>query len=178
MARAALEIYRREPIAERVWGFGERLRQGVNALCAEVGVTALTGPPFRMGLSFDEPDPHRLGLKRILYQQELLKSGGITYDGVMLPSVAHDDAVLAVTLAATATRSVVARAGRGGDFDRYLEVPPLWRRGCVPTLRRTPGRPPAPRRARLLLPCAAVALSSPHPRTLLRNCRRLRRAPL
>jgi hypothetical protein len=82
-ARAALDIYRTEPVADHVWRFGERLRRGVNALCAELGVAAaLTGPPFRMGLCFDEPDPHRLGLKRTLYQQELLKAGVITYDAL------------------------------------------------------------------------------------------------
>jgi glutamate-1-semialdehyde aminotransferase len=126
-ARAALEIYRNEPVADHVWRFGERLRQGVNALCAELGVTAaLTGPPFRMGLVFDEPDPHRFTLKRTLYQQELLKSGVITYDGMMLPSFAHDDAVLTTTLTAVGNAlGVVAQAEREGDFDRYLELPPL-----------------------------------------------------
>lgn len=126
-ARAALEIYRREPVADHVWRFGNQLKQGVNALCAELGVAAaLTGPPFRMGLSFDEPDPDRLSLKRTLYQQELLKSGVITYDGVMLPSFAHDDAILAITLAAIrGALSAVARAERERDFDRYLELPPI-----------------------------------------------------
>ena len=126
-ARAALDIYRTEPVADHVWRFGERLRQGVNALSADLGVAAkLTGPPFRMGLTFDEPDPHRLGLKRTLYQQELLKSGVITYDGVMLPSFAHDDAVLTVTLAAVRDAlGVVALAEREGDLDRYVELPPL-----------------------------------------------------
>src|SRR5262249_39728517 len=125
-ARAALEIYRREPVADHVWRFGDQLKHGVNALCAELGVAAaLTGPPFRMGLFFDEPDPDRLRLKRTLYQQELLKSGVITYDGVMLPSLAHDDAILAVTLSAIrGALATVARADRERDFDRYLEIPP------------------------------------------------------
>jgi glutamate-1-semialdehyde aminotransferase len=124
-ARAALEIYRREPVAEHVWRIGNQLRQGVDALCGELGVAAaLTGPPFRMGLSFDEPDPYRLRLKRSLYHQELLKAGVITYDGVMLPSFAHDDAVVAVTLAAIRDAlAVVARAE--GDLERHLELPPL-----------------------------------------------------
>ena len=125
--RAALEIYRREPVADHVWRFGNHLREGVNALCTELGVAAaLTGPPFRMGLAFDEPDPHRFSLKRSLYQQELLKAGIITYDGVMLPSFAHDDAILTATLAAVRNAlGTVAQAEREGDFDRYLELPPL-----------------------------------------------------
>jgi len=126
-ARAALEIYRREPVAEHVWRHGTRLKEGINALCAELGVAAaFTGPPFRMGLTFDEPDPDRLRLKRTLYHQELLKAGIITYDGVMLPSFAHDDGVLAITLdAMRGALGVVARADHESDFDRYLELPPL-----------------------------------------------------
>jgi glutamate-1-semialdehyde aminotransferase len=126
-ARAALAIYRSEPVADHVWRFGNRLRQSVDAICADLGVSAaLIGPPFRMGLVFDEPDPLRFSLKRSLYQQELLKAGVITYDGMMLPSFAHNDAVLSVTLAAVREAlGVVARAEREGDFDRYLELPPL-----------------------------------------------------
>jgi hypothetical protein len=79
-----------------------------------------------MGLYFDEPDARRFSAKRTLYQQELLKSGVITYDGVMLPSFAHDQGVLTATLAAVRSAlGVVAQAGRRGDFDRYLELPPL-----------------------------------------------------
>ena len=126
-ARAALHIYRSEPVADYVWRFGSRLRQGVDALCAELSVSgALVGPPFRMGLLFDEADPQRFNLKRSLYHQELLKAGIITYDGMMLPSFAHDDAVLTITLAAVRNAlGVVNRAEREGDFDRYLEFPPL-----------------------------------------------------
>jgi len=126
-ARAALDIYRSEPVADHVWRFGNRLRDGVNALCSELGVAAaLIGPPFRMGLVFDEPDPQRFGLKRSLYQQELLKAGLITYDGMMLPSLAHDDAVLTATLGAVrGALGLVAQADREGDFDRYLELPPF-----------------------------------------------------
>src|SRR5262245_44793081 len=126
-ARAALHIYRSEPGADYVWRFGSRLRQGVDALCAELSVSAaLVGPPFRMGLVFDEEDPQRFNLKRRLYQQELLKAGIITYDGMMLPSFAHDDAVLTITLAAVRTAlGTLAQADREGDLDRYLELPPL-----------------------------------------------------
>ena len=99
----------------------------MNALCRELGVAAaLIGPPFRMGLVFEEPDPERFGLKRSLYQQELLKAGIITYDGMMLPSFAHGEAVLTATLAAVRDAlGTVAQAERERDFDRYLELPPL-----------------------------------------------------
>jgi hypothetical protein len=55
--------------------------------CQRLGTAAAcVGPPFRMALAFDEPDVERLRLKRTLCQQELLRAGVITYNGVMLPS--------------------------------------------------------------------------------------------
>ena len=48
-------------------------------VCASnVGIAAAcVGPPFRMALSFNEPDAERLRLKRTLCQQELFKAGVI-----------------------------------------------------------------------------------------------------
>ena len=125
-ARAALQIYRREAVAAHVWRHGEALRAGVHAACADLGISArMIGPPFRQGLVFTEPDARRLVLKRTLYHQELLKAGVVTYDGLMLPSYAHETAAL--TSALTGVRralAVVARAEREDRFDRYLEIPP------------------------------------------------------
>jgi glutamate-1-semialdehyde 2,1-aminomutase len=125
-ARAALEIYRREPVAEHVWRHGEQLRDAVDGACAELGVDArMIGPPFRAGLVFAEADPRRLILKRTLYRQELLKTGLVTYDGLMLPSYAHDAAALEGAVDAVRhALGVVARAEREDDLERYLEIPP------------------------------------------------------
>jgi glutamate-1-semialdehyde aminotransferase len=125
-ARAALQIYRREPVAEHVWRHGEQLRAAVEGVCAELGVAArMIGPPFRLGLCFTETDARRLVLKRALYHQELLKAGLVTYDGLMLPSYAHDvEACVAAVAANRRALGVVARADREDDLDRYLEIPP------------------------------------------------------
>jgi glutamate-1-semialdehyde aminotransferase len=125
-ARAALEIYRREPVAEHVWGHGEQLRAAVDGVCAELGLAArVIGPPFRSGLVFAEADARRLALKRTLYQQELLKAGLVTYDGLMLPSYAHDTASLAEMVEAVRhALGVLARAEREDALERYLEIPP------------------------------------------------------
>ena len=125
-ARAALGIYRREPVAEHVRRHGEALRAGVQALCVEHNVAArMVGPAFRMGLSFAERDPRRLALKRSLYTQELLRAGLVTYDGVMLPSYAHDDEAEAAALTAIGRAlSVVGRADREDALHRYVEIPP------------------------------------------------------
>ena len=60
-AKAAIHIYRSEPVAEYVWDYGTRLQQGINRLCHQLGIAAAcVGPPFRMALAFNEPDAERL----------------------------------------------------------------------------------------------------------------------
>jgi glutamate-1-semialdehyde aminotransferase len=126
-AKASIEVCRREPVARYVWTYGERLREGIRRLCSETGVAAeIKGLPFRMSFHFRETDPERLLKKRTLFQQELLRAGVSTYNGVMLPSYAHDDVALEQTLDRTGKAlEVVAMADRTEDWDRYLEIP-LW----------------------------------------------------
>ncbi|MFP4085552.1 MAG: aminotransferase class III-fold pyridoxal phosphate-dependent enzyme [Desulfobacteraceae bacterium] len=126
-ARTAIQIYRHEPVAQHVWEYGTRLQEGVNRLCEQVGIAArCLGPPFRMVLAFDEPNPERLRMKRTLYMQELLKAGVVTYNGIMLPSYAHDDAVLKMTLDSVGNSlEKVVHAERQADFHGYLEIPLL-----------------------------------------------------
>jgi glutamate-1-semialdehyde 2,1-aminomutase len=126
-ACAALEIYRREPVAEHVWRFGQRLQEGMTSLAVDHGVAATSvGPPFRTALAFTEPNPERLRLKRTLYQQELLRAGISTYNGFMLPSYAHDEAALEATLAAVdSALKKLAAAERSDNFNRYIRIPLL-----------------------------------------------------
>ncbi|MGA2261851.1 MAG: aminotransferase class III-fold pyridoxal phosphate-dependent enzyme [Acidobacteriota bacterium] len=124
-ARAALDIYRTEPVAEHIWRFGQQLKDGIDRICTSLGLHArMIGPPFRCGLQFHETDPQRLALLRTLFVQELLKNGLITYHGVMLPSYAHDQAVLDRTLAVVerALRRV-EQSNRAGTLHRDLEMP-------------------------------------------------------
>lgn len=124
-AKAAINIYRREPVAESVWDYGNQLKNGINNICERAGLKAeCKGPPFRSALIFDEPDQDRLCMKRTLYQQELLKSGVSTYNGVMLPSYAHDPAALEQTLAAVeGALDMIARAELKNNFEHYIEIP-------------------------------------------------------
>lgn len=70
-AKAAIEIYRTEPVAESIWNYGTRLKKEINRLCAGTGVNAsCKGPPFRMALIFEEADADRLRLMRTLYIKE------------------------------------------------------------------------------------------------------------
>lgn len=128
-AKAAINIYREEPVAEHVWNYGLKLKQSINAICQQIRINAqCKGPPFRMALIFNEPDPDRLYVKRTLYLQELLKAGVTTYNGIMLPSYAHDDDDLECTLTAVGgALEAVAEAEQKNDFhmERCLEIPLL-----------------------------------------------------
>jgi glutamate-1-semialdehyde 2,1-aminomutase len=127
-AKAALAIYRAEPVSEHVWDHGVRLMQGIDRLCAQLGVDAgCKGPPFRTAVIFNEPDEERFHLKRTLYVQELMKAGVAKYHGFfMLPSYAHDEAALEFTLAAVGRAlEAVAEAEASDTFHQRIEIPPV-----------------------------------------------------
>jgi glutamate-1-semialdehyde aminotransferase len=123
-ARAAIQIYRTEPVAEHVWQYGEALRRGIHDVCREVGVAGeCTGPPFRMAFVFREPNAERRQLKRTLLMQELLKQRIITVTGMMLPSYAHNGETLRRTVDAFGQAlEVVAYADRRDDLHRHIEL--------------------------------------------------------
>jgi glutamate-1-semialdehyde aminotransferase len=126
-AKASIEICRKEPVAQHVWDYGEKLIAGIERIAGQAGVRTLCkGPPFRFAVVFEEPDIERFRLKRTLFVQELLKTGISTYNGVMLPSYAHDEAVLERTLEGIGrAMEIVAEAEGKDDFDHYIEIPPV-----------------------------------------------------
>jgi glutamate-1-semialdehyde aminotransferase/predicted aldo/keto reductase-like oxidoreductase len=127
-AKATIEVCRREPVAQFIWDYGLRLREGIEGVFQRVEFPAfLQGPPFRMSIFIDEPDSTRKLQMRTLLQQELLRSGISIYNnGVMLPSFAHDDSTLAYTLEMFARAAdIVVRLLRTGDIAQHLEIPLL-----------------------------------------------------
>ena len=126
-AKAAIQIYRSEPVAEHIWKYGEDLRRGINSICNQLGINAeCKGPPFRMALKFNDQNPENLQLKRTLYVQELLKEGITTTSGVMMPSYAHDGVALEKTLGGVEKAlDVIAKAEHKNDLHRYVEIPLL-----------------------------------------------------
>ena len=126
-ANEALTIYRELDVPGHIWSYGNRLKTSINQLCKKTRVPAeLIGPPFRMLLSFKESDPQVVVLMRTLVQQELVKQGLITYMGVMLPSLAHNDQSLEETVIKFKhALEVVAMARKHNAFAKYLEIPPM-----------------------------------------------------
>jgi glutamate-1-semialdehyde aminotransferase len=127
-AKATIELLRREPVTQHVWDHGQQLRGVVEAAMASAGLRAVVkGPPFRMSLFLDEPDPARKLRMRTLLQQELLRAGiSIFNNGVMLPCYAHDATTLQQTAdAMTRAAALVRRAVDEGDLDQRIEIPLL-----------------------------------------------------
>jgi len=126
-ANEALTIYRELDVPGHIWDYGNRLKTSINQLCKESGVPAeLIGPPFRMLMCFKEADPQTIVLMRTLVQQELVKQGLITYMGVMLPSLAHNDHSLDETVIKFKhALEVLSMALEHNAFAKYLEIPPM-----------------------------------------------------
>jgi glutamate-1-semialdehyde aminotransferase len=124
-ALAALDVYDREDVAGRVRAYGTHLMEEVTRLSKELGVAgSMIGQPYRMVYRFEEPDRERCSLKRTLLKQELMKRGVLTFRGFLLPSLAHGEEELALTLNAyRAALGVVRDADTDGSFARRLEVP-------------------------------------------------------
>ena len=126
-AKAAIGIYRREPVAERIAAIGGRMKAEIDRACADAGLDAdCRGPAFRFQLTFHDVDPYVRRLKRTLYFQRLLEARVITVTGVMLPSVAHTPAIVDGSLAAV--RRIVreiADADRARTLEQAIEIPLL-----------------------------------------------------
>jgi glutamate-1-semialdehyde aminotransferase len=123
-AHAAVQIYKSEPVAERIWQYGDKLRRGIHDVCRTLGVEGgLSGPPFRMQFIFREPDAARRRLKRSLLLQELFKQRIITFHCMLLVSAAHDERAHAQTIDGFAQAlEVVLEADRRGELHRRLEL--------------------------------------------------------
>jgi glutamate-1-semialdehyde aminotransferase len=125
--REALGLYRDIDVPAHVARVGGALRDGVNRICGALGLAAeMIGPPFRMVVSFAGAPGGDAVLMRTLLHQELLRRGVLTYKGFLLPSLAHDDAAIALAVEAyREALEVVGEAIKDGSLARRLEIPPL-----------------------------------------------------
>ncbi|GAK56579.1 aminotransferase class-III [Candidatus Vecturithrix granuli] len=124
-AKEALQIYAEYDIPGHIWSLGGKLKDAINTICLDIGLPAeMIGPPFRMTLSFQEPDGEKRILLRTLLQQELLKHGILTFKGFMLPCFAHDHSAYEQTVEAfSSVLPIIFRAWENDEYLRYLEIP-------------------------------------------------------
>ncbi|MCG8643789.1 MAG: aminotransferase class III-fold pyridoxal phosphate-dependent enzyme [Desulfobacterales bacterium] len=122
-AKASINIYRTEPVADYIWDYGLRLKQGINDLCLKYDVNAkCTGTPFRMMPVFLDDDPERLSIKKTLYYQQLLRQKITTYNSIMIPSYAHTREDLQMTLFCV-DNALASVAQSEANFKNCLELP-------------------------------------------------------
>lgn len=124
-AKACLEIYRSEPVSSHVWSYGARMIRDTNSLCQSLDIpAAMLGPAFRFSFQFSEPDAYRLIQLRTIYQQELMKRGILTYNGIMLPNYSHNEMAYGETMdAMQGALEAVRQAMRDGRLHRFIEIP-------------------------------------------------------
>jgi len=120
-ARAALELYATEPVAERAAGVGRRVATGIEEAAAREKIPLrLVGHPARMELEFEDCGqlPKRAALG--LFVQHCLERGVIT-NGLILPTAAHDDQAIDTTIQAAREALKIIRLAADG---RTATLPP------------------------------------------------------
>jgi glutamate-1-semialdehyde aminotransferase len=118
-ARAALELYASEPIAERVAEVGRRVAAGIEEAAAREKIPLrLIGHPARLELEFEDRGHLTKRAALGLFVQQCLERGIIT-NGLILPTAVHDSEAIDATIRAAreALRIIrLAAEGRGATL--------------------------------------------------------------
>ena len=100
-ALESIRIHETEKPYVEVWNFGNKLMEGINALCRRHNIAArMEGLPIRMVLRFAHPpdDAAHGPLIRTFLQQQLLQRGLVGFRGFLMPTAAHSQEDLTETL--------------------------------------------------------------------------------
>lgn len=130
-AVATMAVYRREPVVQRLYQAGERLRAGVVEAASRHGVSEhvkLLGRPCSMLFTTLDGDRKPSQPFRTLFLQELIKGGVIAPSFIV--SYSHDDAAIDQTIDAVDKALGVYRAALDDGVDRFLvgpSVKPVYR---------------------------------------------------
>lgn len=125
-ARAALEAYRTQPVIDHIWQVGQALIDGMNNAAADAGLGDLFvagGYPCRPEITCRDISGEVSLPMRTLFLQEMMSRNILL--PYIVPSFAHDDDHIAMTVAATGEAlGVYARALEDG-WERHLEGIPI-----------------------------------------------------
>ncbi|MCS6945528.1 MAG: glutamate-1-semialdehyde 2,1-aminomutase, partial [Sutterellaceae bacterium] len=130
-AMATMAIYRCEPVVQRLYEAGARLRRGVEQVAAANGVAdhfKLVGRDCNLLFVTLDAARKPSQLFRTLFLQELIKGGILAPSFVV--SYAHDNASIDQTIEAVDRALRVYRAALQDGIDRFLHgspVKPLYR---------------------------------------------------
>jgi len=114
-ARAALDLYAAEPIAERVAEIGKRIRAGIEEEADRLDVPLrLIGHPARLELEFSDLPSLSRNVALGLFVQGCFERGVVT-NGLVFPTLGHDAAAIDQTLfAAREALRIVRRTADEG----------------------------------------------------------------
>ncbi len=120
----ALSIYDSSDVPSHVERVAQALNVGIRTCAEQCQIPVdVIGAPLRMTVAFPTAGSDGV-LWRTLLQQELLLRGVLTFRGLMLPSAAHGEQELAVTLEAFAGAFAALRAAIDrGELLQRLEIP-------------------------------------------------------
>lgn len=123
-AAACLDVFAREPVAERVMRTGEIVRARYAELARRRGIpSVLQGFAGRMSFTFGSANEISGEGLRTLWIQECLREGVLT-NGMLLPCHAHDAAAIEATLTALdRALASVQLAIEAGMLEPFLDVP-------------------------------------------------------
>lgn len=130
-AMATMAIYRREPVVQRLYEAGERLRRGVEQAASTYGVAdyfKVVGRPCCLLFVTLDGEGRPSQPFRTLFLQELIKRGVIAPSFIV--SYAHDDATIDRTIDVVAAALQVYRDALQNGIERYLvgpSVKPVYR---------------------------------------------------
>lgn len=130
-AIATMAIYKREPVIERLYVAGERLRRGVEEAATAHGVAdhfKLNGRPCNLLFATLDAERRPSQPFRTLFLQELIKGGVIAPSFIV--SYSHDDASIDRTIEVVDRALRVYQAALSHGVDRYLvgpSVKPVYR---------------------------------------------------
>jgi glutamate-1-semialdehyde 2,1-aminomutase len=129
---ATLEVYRKENVIGRLWDSGEKLRQGIGAIVAELKLGdyfQLLGKPCNLVYGTRDADQLPSQPFRTLFLQETIKRG------LLMPSLvvsfSHGDKEIEQTIQGVGEALVVYRKALDEGVDKYLvgrPVQPVFRK--------------------------------------------------
>lgn len=123
-AIATIREMQREPVVEHIWREGKRLKDGYNAMAAELGLERMTNcyglPPMTL-VSFVGEDGKESVPLRSLFQQEVIRRG-ILFDDGHFVCYSHTPQDIQKTLQAYREALLIVRAAaEAGDVADKLE---------------------------------------------------------
>ncbi len=129
---ATIDVYRKENVVDHLWNIGEKLRQGINEIIAELKLNdyfQLLGKPCNLVYATKDADKQPSQPFRTLFLQETIKRGFLMPS--MVVSFSHGDKEIERTVQSVGEALMVYRQALDEGIGKYLvgrPVQPVFRK--------------------------------------------------